>query len=74
MSNRLDSPRFERIAVVAKRLGVSERTVYRMSKAKTLPPILKLFDNTVAMDGRAVDEWMLAKVDAANAAAQGAGR
>lgn len=61
MSNRIEIPRFERIARVAKRLDVSERTVYRMSRAGTLPPIIRLHDNTVAIDGRAIDAWIEAK-------------
>ena len=65
----LEPLRFERLPVVCRRVGVGKSTLYRWIEAKKFPAPVRLGENTVAWDARAIDEWMRKRIAASEAAA-----
>lgn len=63
-SPRIESPRLERLPDVCARVGVKKSTIYRWITASKFPSPVRIGDNTVAWDSRAVDGWINARIAA----------
>lgn len=59
---RIESPRFERLPAVCARIGVKKSTLYRWIGERKFPAPIRLGENTVAWDARAVDDWMRKRI------------
>lgn len=73
MSNeRIESPHFERLPAVCERIGVRKSTLYLWIKDRKFPAPIRLGENSVAWDSRAVDDWMFKRIAASNESRGGA--
>ena len=70
MSNRIEPLRIVRMPEILKRVGVSQPTIYRWQLAKKFPPMVKLGDASVGVSSLALDAWLAARIDDANANAK----
>jgi predicted DNA-binding transcriptional regulator AlpA len=69
MSLSSASSRIVRMPEIVRRVGVSQQTVYRWQKARKFPPMVRLGDYSVGVDGEALDKWIGSRLAIANVAA-----
>lgn len=68
VDERITPLRFERLPEVCKRVGVGKSTLYRLISEKRFPQGVRVGDNVVAWDSRAVDKWMQERIRASRGA------
>lgn len=62
MSNYIETTRFERLPAILTRVSVTRSTLYRWVAASKFPAPIRLGENTVAWDSRAVDRWIADRI------------
>lgn len=68
-TERIEAPRLERLPAVCARVGVKRSTLYRWIADRKFPAAVRIGDNSVAWDSRAVDRWIAERVAASRSAA-----
>lgn len=68
-NERIEVPRLERLPEVCSRVGVKKSTLYKWISERKFPAPVRIGDNTVAWDSRAVDRWILSRLAASGGAA-----
>jgi prophage regulatory protein len=63
---RTESLRFERLPKVCQRIGIGKSTLYAWISQGKFPAPVRLGENTVAWDARAVEGWMRKRIDEAS--------
>jgi prophage regulatory protein len=63
MTERINTPKLERLPDVCARIRVGKSTIYRWIATGRFPPPVRLGDNTAAWDARLVDRWIEERVN-----------